>query len=138
MRQYLGFHPALLCVFPLALLTLAFIQPPAVSQPKPVAGPVVTHYPGRVVQVQSNALHRLNHPVVIAPRVFPPTVPAGHHWRWSSIHARWIALPVAVSPNAVVLPNDFALPANVTAFEPHADCTLVCPHCQQTITVGIK
>jgi hypothetical protein len=114
--------------FFLAIVSAALITNSAFSQTK-----VKVQSPNTTVQVQAGQgkvvtgkPNRFDRPVTNVPNNRPHDTKPGHSWHWHP-HYGWVLLPVN-TVQTVVLPESYALPQQVTYYQPQqAQCT--CPHC---------
>lgn len=99
--------------------------------------PVVQVQQGRVQFRERNELRRLDAPVTTPHHDHRhlPRPRSGHHWRWHSGHARYVLVPVTVSPNVMVLPPNYSLPNRVEVYETALATNCQCPVCGSRLVI---
>lgn len=110
-------------------------QPPR-SQPAPAVAQ--GHLNGRIVEKPVTQLNRFGSPVLAVPHV-QPAPRGGFRWHWHPSYG-WVSLPLAVAPVEVLLPQTYALPAQVSVYESAQaqPAQITCPHCGQPIILQAR
>lgn len=92
---------------------------------------------GKVQTVPREKVHKHDKPILEAPAHRPPPRPGGS-WHWHGHYHRWMWFEVNRAPRTIIVPADYALPPQVIVYEqPMRTATIICPHCNQPITVQV-